>query len=621
MKNKKFLALGLFAILPLVVSCGVNANNGGGDDDSTSSMSASESYTGTEVSGNTASSSPVETSMDAPTDSAPIVLKDGASTSSSSDVSIDNSLNQITISKVGTYYLTGSLSNGNILISATKTDALESVTLILNGVSISKDGANNVYGPIYSSDSAKLIVTLPEGSASFLSDTRGSALNTDDNDDTAALFSNKKLTIGGLGSLTIDSTFNNGAGSDSKIRMQEGVLSVSAPNNALKAHNSIVLGQEGSSPSFYLTSTGTDGAAIRVDEVDEDVTSPVYGNVETDDDIAGIEIKDGYYEINAKGKGISSEGYLYMEGGNGTITSSADKGIKSELDLHVDSGKFTIVSKLDDCIHSTTASLYCAGGQYNLTSGSGSSCQGLKAEEDVFISGGTFVINNSNEGIAAHRITASGGTTLVKSSDDGWSAGGTDSQPSSLCKIDISGGSHYVYASGDGLDSNGTITISGGMTVVSAPSSAGNGPLDHEDKIGSITQSGGILVAYGTSGMAEGADAGEQGSILLGSHTSVSSGSYLLFKAGSAAYAVKTTRNATTTYCSFPEFVSGAAYEVSYSSSISGETALFEEAGLYSLSSYSGGTSLTSGTFSSNSLHVSSGTGSGGPTGGGGPRH
>jgi hypothetical protein len=626
--KKNLTSLLLLSSFLTLASCSVKAETSSSNTEvvsADSSVTASDDYSGNIVSSSSITSSPTSVSYSPSEGVSSIALKDGSSTSSSSSVTIDNATNVITITAVGDYLVTGSLSNGNILISAKETDSNDTVKLILNGVSISKDGTNSINGPIYAESSAKLNIERVEGSSSFITDSRGTESDTDDNDDTAAIFSNKKLTLSGLGSLTVASSFNNGLGSDTKIRIKEGVLVASAPNHVIKAHKSIILGQKDSSPSFYLTSTGSDGACVRVDEVDT-VTTPVYGNSEIDDDIAGIEIKDGYYNLSSAGKGVSSEAYLYVEGGNGSVTSSADSGFKAELDVHIDGGKFTISTPKDDCIHSSTTSLYCAGGSYTLTSGSSDSCQGLKGEEDVFISGGYFLIKQSNEGIAAHRITASGGTTVVYSSDDGWSAGGTNEQSSSICSINISGGYHYLYASGDGLDSNGNIDISGGVTIVSAPNNGGNGPIDYGDG-GSyyFKQEGGIIIAYGTSGMAVGATSGNQGSVLLSSHSSVASGNYILFKAGEDYYAIKTTRNATTTYFSFPSLVSGVSYEASYASSISNETSLFSEANFFKLSSYTAGTTLTSGTLSSSSLHVSSGSSGGGGNpgkggGGAGPR-
>lgn len=66
--------------------------------------------------------------------------------------------------------------------------------------------------------------------------------------------------------------------------------------------------------------------------------------------------------------------------------------------------------------------------------------------------------------------------------------------------LEISGGTLYVNADGDGLDSNGSLTISGGVTVVDGPTNSGNGALDAN---GEIIVTGGTLTAVGSSGMAE----------------------------------------------------------------------------------------------------------------------
>ena len=59
------------------------------------------------------------------------------------------------------------------------------------------------------------------------------------------------------------------------------------------------------------------------------------------------------------------------------------------------------------------------------------------------------------------------------------------------------GGSLYVNASGDGLDSNGTLTISGGYTVVCGPTQGDTATLDYESS-GVITVSAGSC-AVGTA--------------------------------------------------------------------------------------------------------------------------
>jgi hypothetical protein len=501
------------------------------------------------------------------------------------------------------------LTEGSLIITAEATASDDTVTLVLNGVTLSSSGAHalsvtsgtatiTIYpGPIYSENSAHLSLEIPSSSSSVITDKRASSLAS--GDDSAAIFANKLLKVSGGGSLNVASTYDNGLGSDSKLKANGVTLSVSAPNIALKAHNAIILGGASEKGSFTLTSTAVGASssdypsAVRVDEVDA-VTSLIYGNTEENDDIAGVEFKDASYAISAVGKGVSSEANLYLEGGDGTVTSSKDKGFKAELDVHIDGGDFAVTALKDDCIHSSTAKIIATGGTYVLTSGTTDGCQGLKGETEVDISGGTFTVKSSYEGIAAHKISVSGGTTIVTATDDGWSAGGTNSQASPECAISITGGFNYSYAGGDGMDSNGYFTISGGTTIVAGPSESHDSPLDSGDGY-DLTINGGTIIAYGITGMVE-KMVGTQNSVVLNSIASVSSGKYFVFLVNGAYYAVKTARTATTVSASFPEYGKNN-YAINVASSVTISGTLFDAGGFYEVSAYASSSSLTSGAF------------------------
>jgi hypothetical protein len=616
--------------------CALSKTTSSGTSTSTADTSAgagsADTTSNTTASYATASSSPSSTSYAPAEGEVAISLSDGASSCASSNVTIDNAKNQIVITAVGTYVLSGSLSDGSILITAEATTAEDTVELILNGVSIankgtttyavsSSTGTTTIYpGPIYSIASAHLDVKALKDSSSVILDSRKSSLAL--GDDSAAIFSNKKLQIKGAGSLNVTSTYNNGLVSDSKVEAAKATLSVTAYGHAIKAHDSVILGGAEDLGSFTLASTEADGTCVRVDE-DNEVATPVYGNNSADDAIAGIEIKDGAYVISSKGNAISSEAHVYLEGGNGTISSSAGKGVKAELNLFVDGGDFTIKTPTDDCLHASTGSVTATGGTYTLTSGTSDGCQGIKGEEQVSIAGGSFTITSSYEGIAAHKISVSGGMTSVISSDDGWSAGGSNEQTSSACAIAISGGTNYVYAGGDGLDSNGSFAISGGTTIVAAPSSGGNGPLDSGDGY-SVTVTGGNVIAYGVTGMTE-ALAGTQNSVVLYSHAAFSQGNYYVIVQGANEWAVKATRATNSTMvCSLSDFTSGsvAIYEAS---AVTVSSTLFAQGYFNKISAYTSAATLYSGSFSgTTSSHLTSGSsqggGGGGQTpGGGGP--
>ncbi len=130
-----------------------------------------------------------ETDDDAST--ATTITLDGDSASASGDgsagVTVDGST--VTITAEGTYLLTGSLSDGQVIIDA----ADAKVTLVLDGVDISSSSG----AAIAATDADEVTVITAEGSENTLSDTDSYA---DDADVNAALYSAADLTLAGTGS-------------------------------------------------------------------------------------------------------------------------------------------------------------------------------------------------------------------------------------------------------------------------------------------------------------------------------------------------------------------------------------------------------------------------------------
>ena len=135
------------------------------------------------------------------------------------------------------------------------------------------------------------------------------------------------------------------------------------------------------------------------------------------------------------------------------------------------------------------------------------------------ITAGTVTIDKSYEGIEGLTIEIQGGYIDLTASDDGLNAaGGNDGSGSMFTAtegiyIHISGGEIHINASGDGIDSNGDLIVSGGETYVSGPTDNGNGALDYD---GSAEISGGILIAAGSSGLAQNfGSSSTQGTIMV----------------------------------------------------------------------------------------------------------
>lgn len=600
----------LCALAPLALTACSFELNSGQNETVTSSMSTASASNNSNVSVNTSVNTAVSsTSVDPSGYTATITLLDNGTTFIGNNVSVSG--NTVTISAKGLYLVNGTLTKGNILISANDDDTVE---LDLNGVSISQNGTL-VNAPIASINDEKIKIKKLEKTVNTITDNRTST--TSSGEDKAAIFSNKKLEVVGSGTLNVISTFNNGIASDTKVEAKNGTLSVSAPNNGIKAHKSILLGDPSDLGNVYVTSTGGDGLKI-----DEDQTA----DLDTDE-FAGIKLTDGTYSISGYDDGIDSAANIYIAGGLGTIkattngtrtSNTGSKAIVSTLSTYLSGGDYSISSISDDGVHSN-ADVTISGGTFSISAGD----DGVHAESALAINGGTTTVTKSYEGFEGLNILISGGTNSVASSDDGMNAaGGSDSTgndwgggttSSGLTPtLTISGGYNYVAASGDGLDSNGNLIVTGGFTVVSQ-SGGGNGPLDYGDG-GSYycKQSGGFLAAYGTNNMAVGST-GTQLSILSTWSSAVSTSQYLIVANSGGNFAIKPQfASAYSLYISDSSFVSGSV-TIARASSITGGSERFK--GVFTGFTASSTTSITSGTWSSTSVNIGS-SGSHNPPGG-----
>lgn len=208
---------------------------------------------------------------------------------------------------------------------------------------------------------------------------------------------------------------------------------------------------------------------------------------------------------------VSGDAELEITGPGSVKIESNGKGIKADAGLGLSgSGTYTITAK-DDTLHSN-GNITIAKGTYVLNTGD----DAIHADGTLKIVSGKVVAEKSHEGIEANIVEISGGDVSITSSDDGINAQNSDgtSRVGTIGdgRLAISGGKVYVNSGGDGLDSNGTIIISGGETYVDGPLNDGNGAIDCD---GEINITGGILIAVGSSGMAQNATSATQPSVLM----------------------------------------------------------------------------------------------------------
>ena len=172
-----------------------------------------------------------------------------------------------------------------------------------------------------------------------------------------------------------------------------------------------------------------------------------------------------------------------------------------------------------------------------------------------------------------------------------------------------------VNASGDGLDSNGNFDMMGGTVLVSGPTNSGNGALDYGDGCKG-TVSGGILIAVGSSGMAENfTNAENQGSMLVSTGSCQAGTSIAVCdENGKVLVSFTSPKSFQTAVITAPEIQKGQSYTVYSGATVQNA----DENGFASGSTLTGGTKIA--TVEMTSLLYGSGGMGGGMGGGGGFR-
>lgn len=220
---------------------------------------------------------------------------------------------------------------------------------------------------------------------------------------------------------------------------------------------------------------------------------------------------------------------LSTSSGSSTKTTYSSKGIKAANEITVSGGTLTIYC-MDDGLHANGGDALENGstGVGNVTISGGSvtitaADDGIHADNILTIGGGYVNVADSHEGLEANVINIAGGTIYVYGDDDGLNAFKGNATP----LINITGGYLDVTTpSGDtdAIDSNGNITISGGTTVVKGGSSSGmtSGSVDLD---GTLKVTGGTIIALG--GICETPSSGSVNTY-ISSGTSFSAGDYTL---------------------------------------------------------------------------------------------
>ncbi|MBN1967254.1 MAG: carbohydrate-binding domain-containing protein [Anaerolineae bacterium] len=490
----------------------------------------------------------------------------------------------VTITAAGTYRLTGSLTDGQIVVNSAD-EVL--VRLILNGVTInSSTGA-----PIYVIDAEETMIVLADGTQNTVSDgTTRPAAGADTDEPNAAIFSEDDLTIYGNGSLTVSGNYNDGIASEDGLVISSGTITVYAVDDGIRGKNYLAI-----AAGTIAVQAGGDG--LKSDNADD----ATQGYITIDG--GTIQVTSGGDAITAATDVIITGGMFTLTAGGGSSarigTDLSAKGIKGLVSVVVNGGSFAI-DTADDAIHSN-GSIAIYDGTFAIATGD----DAMHADATLDVNGGEITVTQSYEGLESAIITINAGVIHVVSSDDGLNVvggndgsgmmggpgrGGRPGQDAFATTTDyfltINGGYIVVDAAGDGIDINGAVEMTDGVLIINGPTQNMNGALDYDV---SFNITGGFLVAAGSAGMAQAPSSGSaQPSALLNFNATIPAGTLIHIQTtdGTDILTFAPTKNFQSVAFSSSALVVGTTYEVYAGGSSTGTMA----DNLYQGSTYSGGT-------------------------------
>ena len=203
----------------------------------------------------------------------------------------------VTISKAGTYVISGQSDGVQIKIAADKSD---DVKLVLKGATMT-----NTDAAISATSAGHVYLTLAEGTTNSLSD---SSSNSDEKAN-AALFSKIDLTINGSGTLNVDGKKSNAIKANDTLHITGGTFNITSVGDAFNVNDELNI----------------TGATMTIDAKEDGV------KVDNDDDmtVGNMYLANNTITVTAGDDGIHASGNLVIDSGTYTVK-NATEGIEGK---------------------------------------------------------------------------------------------------------------------------------------------------------------------------------------------------------------------------------------------------------------------------------------------------
>ena len=343
-----------------------------------------------------------------------ITLSGKTAACNSSNVQIEDGV--VTIKAAGVYVLSGTFTDGTIVVDAGDDDKVQ---LVLDGVSITAAD----YAAIYAKNADKVFVTLAEGAGNSLT-VSGDYVQTDDNNVDAVIFAKCDLTLNGTGSLTVKDNTGHGIVSKDDLVVTGGTYTIYSQDHCLNGKDSVRIADG----TFNLS-------------CDEDGIHA--GNDDQQDGYVYIE--GGDINISVGDDAIHAEGLLIITGGDIDVSKSCE-GVEGDKIL-VTGGDIDVISS-DDGFNEAGGSSGSGDNHDGFGGGPGMGGVDMDADNDAYIliTGGTININANGDGIDSNGcIGITGGSVYVLGPSDN----GNGAMDYGICAA-ITGG-EIVAVGGSGM--------------------------------------------------------------------------------------------------------------------------------------------------------------------------
>ncbi len=386
--------------------------------------------------------------------------------------------NEIVLNSSATYTLSGTLTDGNIVI---KKNAASSV-IVLNGVDIKSSTTSPLYANKKATD---LSIVLADGSTNYLTGPEAYTFEEGEDEPDAALFAKKALTLKGTGTLYVTDPNGDAIKCKDKLTIESGNYIVNAGDDGITGKDAILI----------------NGGTIDVTSAGDGIKT----NLQTDETLGYINIAGGNVTVKAQGDAIQADTNFIMTSGTvdvstaynsahdsfkgikagGTIT--AEDGTTSLAGLINIKGGTVICNTVEDAIHGKK-DIIIEGG--NITAVSYS--DGIQAEYNLTIKGKDTVVDVTTKKNSSYTFIDSWkGIKAGVASDTDVTAEGELNIEEGTITVDTTAAGTRTEQNSEGDDavhSNNNLTISGGTVTVAAGDDA-----YHADN--KLTISGGKVTA------------------------------------------------------------------------------------------------------------------------------